>query len=359
MIYLLAKYTMLFLLASILGFVLGYWWSRRNFVDVSESYEDLRKATDRTDAANWERLWNRLDSLPEPKETDLSSVLEHLDGVSSAVAGMPRPDNVDLTPVEAHLESLADRIANIPAPLPPKELDFGPLSARIDELKKEIHAIPAPAELGPMNQRLQDLEAAVRDIPQPTSQKDVDLGPIRHDLSLIRDQIKALPKVETHGPVDLAPVARQIDALEKRVSSIPPPEKVDLKPLDKRLRSLESEIGKLGSRLSRPATAGTTTKARKSARPKQRSGQPRILSAALYGEKDDLKRISGVGPKLERLLNKNGVYYFWQVASWSRDDIKSIDRRLDAFKGRISRDNWVSQARQLRQSADAATMPAD
>lgn len=331
MIYLLAKYTLLFLLASVLGFVLGHWWSRRKFVDVSESYEDLRKATERTDAANWERLWNRLDALPEPKETDLSSVFERLDGVNSAVAGLPKPATVDLAPVEGRLETL----------------------------EKEIHAIPAPADIAPLNKRLHDLETAVRSIPEPAPQKEVDLQPVRSELSSIRERIDGLPKVETHGPVDLAPVARQIDALEKRVSRIPQPETVDLKPIDGRLRSIESEIGRLGKRLSRPPQSATKATTREAAPPKQQSGQPKILSAALYGKKDDLQRISGVGPKLERLLNKNGVFYFWQVASWSRDDIEVIDERLDVFKGRISRDDWVSQAKQLKGSQGAASMPAE
>ena len=58
-------------------------------------------------------------------------------------------------------------------------------------------------------------------------------------------------------------------------------------------------------------------------------------------------------------FTKNGIYYFWQVASWSRKDIQIIDDRLDAFKGRISRDDWVSQAKKLKRSPGAAQMPAE
>ena len=80
MIYLLAKYALLFMLASILGFVLGYWYSRRNFEDVSESYDDLRKANTRSDIDQWNRLWRELDALPKPKDTDLSGVLQSISG---------------------------------------------------------------------------------------------------------------------------------------------------------------------------------------------------------------------------------------------------------------------------------------
>lgn len=71
-----------------------------------------------------------------------------------------------------------------------------------------------------------------------------------------------------------------------------------------------------------------------------------MLSAARSEGKDDLKLISGVGPKLEETLNDLGVYHFDQVAKWQADDIEWVDSRL-RFKGRITRDDWMSQARIL------------
>lgn len=64
-------------------------------------------------------------------------------------------------------------------------------------------------------------------------------------------------------------------------------------------------------------------------------------------EKDDLSHIWGIGPHLESRLNKNGIFYFWQIADWTAQDIRQINDRLDTFKGRIDRDNWVSQAAQF------------
>jgi NADH-quinone oxidoreductase subunit E len=61
---------------------------------------------------------------------------------------------------------------------------------------------------------------------------------------------------------------------------------------------------------------------------------------------DDLKKISGVGPKLEKLLNSLGIYKYGQVAAWSADDVAWVDERL-TFKGRIERDDWMSQAKTL------------
>jgi NADH-quinone oxidoreductase subunit E len=59
---------------------------------------------------------------------------------------------------------------------------------------------------------------------------------------------------------------------------------------------------------------------------------------------DDLKLISGVGPKLEQVLNGLGIWTFAQIADWKAEEIAWVDDYLQ-FKGRIDRDDWISQAR--------------
>jgi NADH-quinone oxidoreductase subunit E len=61
---------------------------------------------------------------------------------------------------------------------------------------------------------------------------------------------------------------------------------------------------------------------------------------------DDLKQITGVGPKLEGVLNEMGFWHFDQIAKWGPQEIAWVDSRLK-FKGRIERDDWVEQARKL------------
>ncbi|MCC2096465.1 MAG: peptide ABC transporter ATP-binding protein, partial [Hyphomicrobiales bacterium] len=61
---------------------------------------------------------------------------------------------------------------------------------------------------------------------------------------------------------------------------------------------------------------------------------------------DDLKRISGVGPKLEGVLNELGIYTFGQIAQWKKAERDWVDGYLN-FKGRIDRDGWVKQAKAL------------
>jgi predicted flap endonuclease-1-like 5' DNA nuclease len=65
---------------------------------------------------------------------------------------------------------------------------------------------------------------------------------------------------------------------------------------------------------------------------------------------DDLKLIVGVGPVLERMLQRLGIGSYRQIARWSDHDIDTFDARLPEFRGRIRRDGWVTQARSLHQS---------
>ena len=64
------------------------------------------------------------------------------------------------------------------------------------------------------------------------------------------------------------------------------------------------------------------------------------------GKADDLKLISGVGPKLEKTLNNLGFWHFSQIAKWKKADVAIVDDEL-SFKGRIERDDWIKQAKQL------------
>ncbi len=75
--------------------------------------------------------------------------------------------------------------------------------------------------------------------------------------------------------------------------------------------------------------------------------KPSTLTAARNGRPDDLKQIKGVGPKLEGLLHSLGFYHFDQVASWGASEVAWVDANLEGFSGRVSRDQWVAQAKIL------------
>jgi predicted flap endonuclease-1-like 5' DNA nuclease len=75
--------------------------------------------------------------------------------------------------------------------------------------------------------------------------------------------------------------------------------------------------------------------------------RPAALDGPRGGKADDLKMIKGIGPKLEILCNKLGFYHFDQIAAWTADEVAWVDENLEGFKGRVTRDQWVEQARTL------------
>ena len=81
--------------------------------------------------------------------------------------------------------------------------------------------------------------------------------------------------------------------------------------------------------------------------PESAQVKPATLDTPRAGAADDLKRIRGIGPRLEALCHSLGFYHFDQIAAWTPEELAWVDRHLEGFKGRASRDEWVAQARAL------------
>jgi NADH-quinone oxidoreductase subunit E len=60
----------------------------------------------------------------------------------------------------------------------------------------------------------------------------------------------------------------------------------------------------------------------------------------------DLKAISGIGPKLEKVLNGLGIWTYGQIAAWTSEEIAWVEDYL-SLAGRIGRDDWTAQAAAL------------
>ena len=63
---------------------------------------------------------------------------------------------------------------------------------------------------------------------------------------------------------------------------------------------------------------------------------------------DQLQLIKGIGPAIERTLNEMGIFRFHQIAEMSEYDIDRVANRLKGFHSRIYREDWIGQARDLR-----------
>ena len=114
-------------------------------------------------------------------------------------------------------------------------------------------------------------------------------------------------------------------------------------------RARAASTGQAGA--SRVKAAGTGAAASKatSASPADRN---RPAGMRRPDNPDDLKLISGIGPKIEAILNDLGIYRFEQIAAWKRPERQWVDGYLK-FGGRIERDDWVKQAKALAKGGEA------
>lgn len=121
-------------------------------------------------------------------------------------------------------------------------------------------------------------------------------------------------------------VAQEVNALRKKVRT-----------LESRLVAMEEQ---LAGKTIEPSPVVATAQ----------SPQEQLLQAigiVSPSQKDDLKHIKGIGPKLEGMLNSIGVYTFEQMSKMTVAQYELVDQLISAFQGRAQRDKWADQAKQL------------
>jgi large subunit ribosomal protein L21 len=112
------------------------------------------------------------------------------------------------------------------------------------------------------------------------------------------------------------------------------------------------EVADVAAKPTKPAKKTKDQKGKKlaAAKPEPKAkAQPKAKgtdASENAAQKDDLKKLAGVGPALEKKLNEAGITTYAQIAAWNVDDVVKINEEL-ALKGRIERDGWVDQAKAL------------
>lgn len=202
------------------------------------------------------------------------------------------------------------------------------------------------AELEPLAVRVRDLELQLGD----TERRRSDTI---HDLEVETRRLKA-------RNAELEPILRQRDDLERalqtgeeelrrRTARIE--ELGALIPEHHRRVALEAEVAALRSLLADRDREVDDLRSTGGRSPLARPSLPGIaeLSRRRHhrrpADRDDLQRIHGIGPVLERRLNRLGINRFGQIARWTGDDIDRIAAKLEDSPDRIRRDRWVHSAR--------------
>ncbi|MDP3496023.1 MAG: hypothetical protein Q8R82_23170 [Hyphomonadaceae bacterium] len=121
--------------------------------------------------------------------------------------------------------------------------------------------------------------------------------------------------------------------------------------LEGRVKYLEEELVRTGGLTPARATHVAPQLDVAPVRPKGPEGdKPDLVQEPRDGRADDLKLISGIGPKLEQKLNSLGIWHHAQIADWTQANVDWVNAAI-SFRGRIEREKWVSQAKQLLQDA--------
>jgi len=139
--------------------------------------------------------------------------------------------------------------------------------------------------------------------------------------------------------------AKQLAGLQKQLDRSVQQHGSDVAKKDASIARLQAEIAKLKAR-PKPAPKPKAVAPKKPApKPERRTADGK--KTPRKDGMDDLKLIFGIGPKIEKMLNKNGINRFEDIAVWKQTDIDKYADMLEGFSDRIERDEWVLSAQQL------------
>ena len=72
-----------------------------------------------------------------------------------------------------------------------------------------------------------------------------------------------------------------------------------------------------------------------------------VIDLNNYRSRDNLQKIRGIGPSIEKILNKYDIYRYEQIASISEYEIETVARDIKGLKNQIHREDWIGQAEYL------------
>ena len=206
----------------------------------------------------------------------------------------------------------------------------------------EIAATPkAVAEVDAIGGGDLAMAPSVPEVAQETSSTAVAKAASLADVSVAKPKAAAKPKAVAKPKA--AAVKPKVAAKPKAAAK----SKAAAKPKASAAKPKAKAAAKPKAASTAAKKAATKTASKPARKPVAKDGKPEMLKKARAGGADDLKQIKGVGPKMEKMLNTMGVYHFDQVSGWRAKEVQWVDDNLEGFKGRVSRDEWVKQAKVL------------
>ena len=206
------------------------------------------------------------------------------------------------------------------------ERDAAELRIRNTELA--MNAEESRKEAAEANLKMMDMETAIRKLKEEKGQMYADLMAARGDLDTKPKVSKATSKETSKEP------EVQLDNLEAVAKSA-----LQLSGNEPIIEDAHAALQKKSSEEQQKESADFIKNAMGS----------RIKKVSAK-QKDNLQLIKGVGPFIEGKLNNLGLYSFEQISALDDELIEKLTEAIQFFPGRIERDDWVGQAKELMDS---------
>ncbi len=210
-------------------------------------------------------------------------------------------------------------------------------------------------ELVPVTHLLREKEADVKEWEKQHARTvqdhEVEVGKLQEQCAA-QDQLRAQHRLDEQR---LHERAEEIGSLQHRLHEL----HVEREHLSREVQSIpgkDEHIERLRMQLKEVRAAlreksvpadGTPRQVRHAeSQPSVQLGSPKgDKSTQKDAQKDDLKKIHGIGPVFAQTLNKMGTWTFVQIARWKPDDINKIAKKLETDPERIKRENWIADAK--------------
>lgn len=361
-------------------------------------------------------LSKQASTLAEAQETSMKAEVARLEQRLAGISdGVWQPIQKDLQalatktpPSEGLARQLEDRLRAIEEQIIRSQNGLRPINDKLDEMSPNAASIANNHRaLAGMDQKLVGFESSITGIKQRMDQigailaaldQRVDPTAMESRLDQTALELSALRK-SMPGETSLEPLEQSVTRLQQMIFNL---RERDMSTLNNAVRSIESRVDFAGvenrltsieyglaathhmlrSRLEQntaippapqrapfhePPQDGAFAPQMPMATPtasldpvnmiRSEDESSNLLLEPGFGPADNLEKIRGIGPMLRQLLNDTGIFYYWQIAEWSEDDVAAVDALLPGYQGRITRDRWVEQAQELSNLTGSAQRP--
>lgn len=304
------------LAAAVIGGIIG--WIMRYWIGGGRSRKEISE-----ELGMWKVKGEGLVSDLETKTAELESLRGHRAELESALAAA----NKAVADTQARAAQLDAELSTIGA----------------DRNAENLHLESQAAGLSGLASALGDREALVAELQGSIADLESRLTAVSGELSPLQEAHAACGVVADGHIGRIAALESQLAELERENAELSSRgvAQSDSRGLGADLEALAAAEEDDTDASDQMALESASTGIVKAAAPPTRFG------TAGADHEDDLKVIGGIGPKLEGVLNSYGIVSWEQLAALSDAEVLRVDEGLEDFPGRIQRDEWVEQARDL------------